>query len=85
MWQNHYIKQYLWYLEKTYIIDMISPFSTNPSKELTKAPICYFKDIGLRNYAAGEFGNIKDYGFVFQNFIFNQRGDSNFCKLEKNC
>jgi len=51
---------------------MISPFSTNPSKELTKAPICYFKDIGLRNYAAGEFGNINDYGFVFQNFIYLQ-------------
>ena len=66
------VKQYLWYLEKTYIIDMISPFSTNPSKELTKAPICYFKDIGLRNYAAGEFGNINDYGFVFQNFIYLQ-------------
>jgi len=66
------VKQYLWYLEKTYIVDTISPFSTNPTKELTKAPICYFKDIGLRNYAAGEFGNVNDYGFVFQNFIYLQ-------------
>ncbi|HQE49950.1 MAG TPA: ATP-binding protein [Fervidobacterium sp.] len=66
------VKQYLWYLEKTCIIDKVSPFSTNPAKELTKAPICYFKDIGLRNYAAGEFGNISDYGFAFQNFIYLQ-------------
>ena len=66
------VKQYLWYLEKTCIIDTISPFSTNPAKELTKAPICYFKDIGLRNYAAGEFGNISNYGFAFQNFIYLQ-------------
>ncbi|MGQ9856662.1 MAG: ATP-binding protein [Fervidobacterium sp.] len=64
------VKQYLWYLQQTYIIDLITPFSTNRVKELTKAPMCYFTDLGLRNYAAGTFGNLTDFGFAFQNFVY---------------
>ncbi|QTA38464.1 ATP-binding protein [Thermosipho ferrireducens] len=64
------LKEYLWYLQKTYIIDTIRPFFTNKSKELTKSPICYFKDLGLKNYASGEFGNVRDYSFLFQNFVY---------------
>ncbi|AFG34852.1 MAG: ATP-binding protein [Fervidobacterium sp.] len=64
------VKQYLWYLQQTYIIDLITPFSTNRIKELTKAPTAYFTDLGLRNYAAGVFGNLADFGFVFQNFVY---------------
>ncbi|RLD16106.1 MAG: ATPase, partial [Caldiserica bacterium] len=65
------LKDYLWYLEKTFIINRVYPFFKNIRKELSKSTIFYFYDIGLRNFTSGEFGNLKDYGFVFQNFIYN--------------
>src|SRR3990170_655766 len=65
------VKTYLWYLEKTFIVRKVSPWFTNIRKEITKAPVYYFGDIGLRNFAAGSFGVISDSeaGFVFQNAI----------------
>jgi len=66
------IREYLWYLEKTYILDTVTPFHTNKVKELAKMPICYFRDIGMRNYAAGEFGRLSDMSFPFQNFVYIQ-------------
>ena len=65
------IKEYMWYLEKTYIIQRISPYFKNVRKEITKSPVVYFYDIGMRNFAIGDFGNIRNKGFVFQNFVFN--------------
>src|SRR3972149_6868564 len=65
------VKTYLWYLEKTFIVRKVSPWFTNIRKEITKTPVYYFGDIGLRNFAAGSFGLISDSeaGFVFQNAI----------------
>ncbi len=65
------VKTYLWYLEKTFIVRKVSPWFTNIRKEITKAPVYYFCDIGLRNFASGSFGGIPDSeaGFVFQNAI----------------
>lgn len=65
------LKEYLWYLEKTFILQRISPYFKNIRKEITKSSISYFYDLGLRNFASGEFGSLKDKGFIFQNFIFN--------------
>ena len=65
------VKEYLWYLEKTFIVQRITPYFKNVRKEITKSPIFYFYDLGLRNFASGNFGGLKDMGFVFQNFIFN--------------
>jgi len=68
------LKKYLWYAEKTFCVHYVSPFFTNPLKEITKSPVYYFNDIGLRNYAIGAMGNLSipgQIGFVFQNFIFN--------------
>ena len=67
------IKEYLWYLEKTYIIHKVSPYFTNIRKEITKAPTYYFVDLGLRNYAIDQFGiaSSRSEGFLFQNFVFN--------------
>jgi predicted AAA+ superfamily ATPase len=65
---------YLWYMEKTYIIYKITPFFKNIRKEITKSPVLYFHDLGLRNYALGIFGNVvetQDTGFLFQNFVSN--------------
>lgn len=68
------IKNYLWYLEKTFIIKKINPYFQNLRKEITKSPIFYFSDIGLRNYSVEAFGSIhnqNDIGFVFENFVLN--------------
>ncbi len=66
-------KKYLWYAEKTFIIKRISPFFRNTRKEITKSPIVYFNDLGLRNYSLGLMGGIKNggnIGFLFENFIY---------------
>lgn len=42
-------------------------------KEISKAPVPYFCDLGLRNHALGLFGQIQtpsECGFVFENLIF---------------
>jgi predicted AAA+ superfamily ATPase len=70
------LKKYLWYLQKTYILEKSSPFFRNVRKEITKSPIMYFVDFGFRNYALGSLGNYEmEKGFVFQNFIFNNLRD----------
>jgi len=65
------LKNYLWYAQKTFIIKKLTPFSKNIRKEIVKSPIFYFYDLGLRNYAIGSFGNLNDYGPIFENFIFD--------------
>jgi len=68
------LKKYLYFAEKTYSIKSIRPYYNNPGKELRKTPMIYFTDLGLMNYAIGKYGllsNPMDFGFVFQNFIFN--------------
>jgi len=68
------VKNYLWYAEKTFIIKRMTPYFRNLRKEITKSPIIYFYDLGLKNYALGVFGreliNVET-GFLFQNLIFN--------------
>lgn len=65
------VKNYLWYLEKTYILWKVTPWFTNIRKEITKAPVYYFRDIGMRNFASGSYGAISDSeaGFAFQTLI----------------
>ena len=43
------VKNYLWYCQKTFILEEVLPFFTNKEKELTKTPQYYFSDSGLRN------------------------------------
>jgi uncharacterized protein len=65
------IKKYLWYAQKTYIIDIISPFFDNLLKVITKSSTVYFNDLGLKNFSIGVFGNIENISnmvnFSFQN------------------
>ena len=68
------LKNYLWYAEKTFIIHRLTPYFRNIRKEITKSPVIYFYDLGLRNYALGFFGKVEfspDIGFLFKNFVFN--------------
>lgn len=68
------VKDYLWYLKKTYVLEQVTPYFKNLRKEISKSPLFYFYDLGLRNYALGIFGEVKtpaEMGFLFQNFVFN--------------
>lgn len=42
-------------------------------KEITRSPVFYFYDIGLRNFAIGQFGRLDAINicFLFENLIFN--------------
>jgi predicted AAA+ superfamily ATPase len=66
------IQKYLWYAERTWFLKMISPLHGNKIKEITKSPVVYFVDHGMRNFSIRMFGNIhnhRDQGFVFQNLV----------------
>ncbi|MBW2109314.1 MAG: ATP-binding protein [Deltaproteobacteria bacterium] len=68
------VKKYLWYAEKTFVVEKVTPYFRNVRKEITKSPVYYFNDLGLRNYALGLFGNLiagAETGFVFQNLVLN--------------
>ncbi len=69
------INHYLWYLEQTFIIKKVTPYYTNVRKEISKAPIYYFYDTGLRNFMLGLFGlpSIPPAlsGHLFENVVFN--------------
>lgn len=68
------VKEYLWYLEKTFILYKVTPYFRNTRKEITKNPIFYFSDLGFRNYSLSVLGNLIDPGdksYVFQNFVFS--------------
>lgn len=68
------VRNYLEYMHKTFIIDRVNPFHTNKKKEITKSPIIYFSDPGLRNYSIQRFGHLNtpsEFGEIFESFIYN--------------
>lgn len=69
------VKNYLWYLEQTFIIQKVTPYFRNTRKEITKAPVYYFVDVGLRNWLLGLFGlpEIPSSlsGHLFENVVFS--------------
>ncbi|MBI5199398.1 MAG: DUF4143 domain-containing protein [Nitrospirae bacterium] len=50
------VKNYLSYAEKTFIIKRLTPYYRNIRKEISKSPVLYFNDLGLRNFSIGQFG-----------------------------
>lgn len=69
------IQHYLWYLEETFILKKVTPYFRNIRSEITKSPMYYFYDSGVRNYLLGLFGvpSIPPTlsGHLFENVIFN--------------
>jgi len=67
------VKNYLWYIEHTFIAAKVSPYSRNVRKEISHSPVWYFTDCGLRNRALNIFGNVppRDEGFLFENVVFS--------------
>lgn len=69
------IKNHLSILEQTFIISLISPYSTNRATEIRKNPKAYFIDLGLRNYVISSFQDLSirpDFGSIVENVIFSQ-------------
>ncbi|PKL51521.1 MAG: ATPase [Nitrospira bacterium HGW-Nitrospira-1] len=67
------IKNYLAYAEKTFIVKKLTPYFRNIRKEISKSPVLYFNDLGLRNFSVGQFGRhamFSEMGFLFQNLIY---------------
>ncbi|MBN1841013.1 MAG: ATP-binding protein [Deltaproteobacteria bacterium] len=67
------VKRYLWYSQNIFLLDIISPYARNVRKEITKSPVPYFWDLGLRNYVLGIFGHLgspSECGFIFENLVF---------------
>lgn len=69
------IKHYLWYLEQTFVLKKVTPYCRNIRKEIIKAPVYYFYDLGLRNFSLGLFGLAEIpaalSGHLFENVVFN--------------
>jgi len=68
------VRNYLDYLDKTFIVEKTNPFFTNKKKEITKSPVIYFSDPGLRNYSIQRFGHLNtpnEFGELFETFIHN--------------
>lgn len=67
------IVKYLDVLEQTFIIKLITPFSSNKRTEISKMPKLYVLDSGIVNFSLGNFGEM-DYrsnlGSFVENFIF---------------
>jgi len=67
------VKKFLWYLEKTFILARVYPFSRK-RKEIVKSPVVYFKDLGMVNFLRGQFGllpaEINTSELLFQNFVY---------------
>ena len=67
------VKNYLWYAQKIFFVELIAPYARNIRKEISKSPVPYFWDLGLRNFSLGLFGHLEspfEKGFVFENFVF---------------
>ena len=69
------VQKYIQVMQKSFHVGVISPFSTNITKELTKMPKLYFNDLGLLNYFRNEFMPLPvnhDRGLLFENFVYRR-------------
>lgn len=69
------IDNYLYVMQKSFHIKLISPFYKNIRKELTKTPKIYFLDLGLRNFLVDNFSPYdlrEDKGALLENAVFRQ-------------
>lgn len=67
------LKNILYFSERTYFTHPIRPYFQNKRKELAKAPMIYFHDVGMSNFAAGVYGRPHEathMGVLFQSLVF---------------
>ncbi|MDD4216433.1 MAG: ATP-binding protein [Bacteroidales bacterium] len=68
-------EEYISILEQMFIIKLLSPFSSNRRKEISKMKKIYFCDTGLRNIVYNSFNDINirvDKGQIFENYVYLQ-------------
>ncbi len=69
------IKNYLDILQKTYVVDLITPYVGNKRTEITSNPICYFIDNGFRNFSLDNLAPIEsrtDNGLLIESIVFQE-------------
>jgi predicted AAA+ superfamily ATPase len=67
------VKNYLSYAEKTFAVKRVTPYYRNIRKEISKSPVIYFNDLGMRNFSIGQFGRhtmLSEMGFLFQSLVY---------------
>lgn len=67
------IENYIYLMQKTFIVHLLSPFYGNVRKELTKMPKIYFNDNGLRNALLNNFSKLNDRadkGSLLENYVY---------------
>lgn len=68
------LANYLWYLEETFIIRRITPFSARARQAVRRSPVAYFIDPGLRNSVLGRARlplSRQDHNWLFQTLVGN--------------
>lgn len=68
------LERYLFLLENTFIVKMVTPFYRNPRKEISKMAKLYFMDTGLRNAIIKNWNNLDervDAGALVENGVFS--------------
>ncbi len=69
------VENYIYLMQKTFIVQLLSPFYGNLRKELTKMPKLYFNDNGLRNALLHNFNTLNnraDKGALLENYVYNR-------------
>ncbi len=78
------VKNYLWYLENSYVINQLTPYYRNITTELKKPTVVYFEDLGTANFLQHKFRLLEqsnELAFNFQAFIFQILRD--YCEKNK--
>ncbi|MFD2582802.1 ATP-binding protein [Pedobacter vanadiisoli] len=67
------VENYIYLMQKTFIVQLLSPFYGNVRKELTKMQKIYFNDNGLRNALLNNFSKLNDRadkGELLENYTY---------------
>jgi predicted AAA+ superfamily ATPase len=70
---NKTLKNYLWVMQKSFLVHCVSPFHKRIASELRKMPKVYYADLGLRNSLLNNFSPIglrADRGELLENYIY---------------
>ena len=69
------IENYIYLMQKSFIVQLVTPFFGNIRKELTKMPKIFFNDNGLRNALINNFDRLDDRldkGELIENYVYNR-------------
>ncbi len=69
------VDNYIYIMQRSFIVNLLTPFYGNLRKELTKMPKVYFSDNGLRNVLNNNFSKPADRldkGQLLENYVYNR-------------